>query len=987
MSIETPFPRCISITLLLALLFLLALTTAVHAQLDGRTTGMTYVVAFPDTTTNTRDNRFQDKLDEHVYIFIYSAVDTKVTITGNGYNQTVGPVAGKFKVLDLMNVTQKAPQPIVTDVGQISNGAFRLEAQDPIIVYCFMVTRFGSEAFTPIPVESWGTKYYAAGIRGEIGKDISPAGEFNYNAVSKMFPCEITIVAAFDNTVVSMTPAGKLLDTTWKTTVTLQANQTYQLQSYVDTAHPEAVQPEFAGTLIQSSRPIGVISGNTRAQAEDIQAGLGKNIYKNMMMEWVAPVDQHGREFVYLPTLDGWQITGQPTEKPEEKRPEEWVRVYGTNAQGKQTGGSWLDPANGAAANFTIPPPGKGGYHEDLIAVPAAVYYRTDSAAQAFMNTVAAVKFLGTTGFGSNIGAKYDGVGTFMTEMIPRERWVNFAPYYGAVAPSNMNHYVSVVTDTNSAKKIVFGTKLGQPTGPFNFKTRIKGTNLIWGYQTVNTGLDFYITGWDYAKNQQDTSVRFGGDVRGTRTGHEEYRPGATRKKDEGDPSIASGGTGGDQVLHPSEYEEYLSVAYGYPLASSHIILRPGDSLKIDTSMDCTTLSIHLKALNDSAVGLRSLALERVKNAKLVVTNPVNPKDIIGRSEASFYVTPIDPLQDASATIVITDRTGKTWRLAYTYVAERVDLSPTGKNGDDLYFGILTLDSTAIQRITITNPLPREISIKDLKFVKGTQGFRVLSPTIPPTIILKPGKSMDVQVAITPTIQNRLYEDTLRVIMGCTEVRIKVTGETAYSILSTTDIDFGFVTQGDSATGELRICNTGRGVITFSNPNGDSVITGFGPEFSMSRAAMDSLKAAQLGPGECITLTVTFSGRVPGAYQTELHIWAKSNGGSNAALLRGVIREKPAGVFAPSMAGYSLRQNDPNPSDGSTSIRYSLGSRGHATLEVFNTLGQRVSTLFDGEEEGGEHQARWDAVGMGSGIYYYRLTAGSWSQTRMMVVR
>jgi hypothetical protein len=621
--------------------------------------------------------------------------------------------------------------------------------------------------------------------------------------------------------------------------------------------------------------------------------------------------------------------------------------------------------------------------------VPAAVYYKTDSATQAFMNTVAVVKFLGTTGFGSNVGAKYDGVGTFMTEMTPRERWVNFAPYYGVVAPSALNHYVCVVADTNSAKKIVYGTKLGQPTGPFNFKTRIKGTDLIWGYQTLNTGLDYYITGWDFSKNRQDTSVRFGGDVRGTRTGHEEYRPGATRKKDEGDPSIASeGGAGGDQTLHPSEYEEYLSVAYAYPLASSHsITARPGDSLRIDTSMDCFTLHLHLKALNEDTVGLKSVTLESVKNAKLLFINPLNPGDIITRTEASFDVTPIDLLQDASATIVIKDRTDKTWRVKYLYLAERVDMNPTGKNGDDVDFGRLTLDTTAIRSITITNPLAKDISIKDLAFVKGNQGFRILSPTIPPAVTLKPGKSMVVQVAITPSVQNRLYADTLRIIMSCTDVRIRVAAETAYSVLSTLNIDFGTLMQGDSATGKLRICNAGRGIITFSNPNVDSVITGFGPYFSMSRAAMDSLKSAQLGPGECITLTVTFSGREPGAYQTQLHIWANNDGGSNTALLQGVILEKPAGVDAPDMAGYGLAQNDPNPLDRSTLIRYSLGHRGHATLEVFNTLGQRVATPLDGEVEAGEHAVRWDATGMGSGIYYYRLSSGAWSRTRMMIVR
>jgi hypothetical protein len=990
MSVDTTLPRSASTLFrFLSLFVLLALPSAVHSQhLDERTAGQTYVLAFPDTVTNGRDNRFQDPLDEHLYVFIYSAVDTKVAITGTGYNRTVNCATGKFQVVDLLDPAQSATQPIVTDVGHPSGAVFRLEARDPIVVYSLMVTRFGSEAFTPIPVEFWGNQYYAAGIPGEVGRDISPAGPSSYNATAKMFPCEITIVAADSNTVVSITPAGRLMDTTWKTTVTLQANQVYQLQSYVDTAHPDALQPEFAGTFIQSNKPIGVISGNTRAQAEDIQPGLGKNIYKNMMMEWLAPVDQHGYSFVYMPTMDGNQLTGVPNEKPEEKRPEEWVRIYGTNGQNRQTTGSYTIPYVGSLTNFTIKAPGAKGYLEQRIQVPEGVYFKTDLPAQAFMNTVAAVKFLGTTGSGGNIGAKYDGVGTFMTEMTARELWVKFAPFYAPVAPSGMTHIVSVVADTNSAKRIVFGTKLGQPTGLFNFTRRIKGTDLIWGYQTVTPGLDYYITGWDFARNVPDTNVRFGGDVRGVRVGHEEWQPGATRRKDEGDPSIASGGRGGDQTLQMSVgYEERLSVAYAYPLAPARILLHYGDSLQIDTVRDCTTLHVQLKAVNANPVGLKSTGLQNSRNAKLVFIDPTNPKDLIAKTTARFDVSPIDPLQDASAMVVIKDRTNKTWQFFYSYQAERVDLAPSGKNGDDLDFGYLPLDSSSVTQLTITNPLVRDINIKELKFVQGGEGFRILSPTFPPAVILKPGDSIHVQVEITPTVPNRYYQDTLRIIMECTELRIKVEGETIAPRLSANDLDFGIVAQGSSTNGFLNICNEGGGFISFSNPNGDSVITGFGPYFSVNNSEIQKLKTARLGYGDCIRLGVTFGGSQPGAYQTTLHIWSTISSGGDSVLLRGIIQESVAGVTAPGMAGYGLGQNDPNPFHDATSIEFSIPSAGKVRLEIYDLLGRRVATLVDGTMQRGVHSATWNASGLPPGIYYCRMLAGEWNSSRKMILR
>jgi hypothetical protein len=598
----------VPLALVLGLMCAALSPTPLRAQLDTRASGATYVLAFPDTTTNTYDQRFKNKMEDRIYIYIYSAVDNKVSIQGNGYNRVVNPVAGKFEVVNLTDQTFKAPLPIVTESCAPSKNTFRLEAESPVVVYCYIVTTFGCEAWTPIPVELWGTEYYAATIPGEIGQDVTPGGENNYNAQPKQFPGEITVVASEDNTLISIEPTAPFVDVACQRIVTLNKNEAYQWQSFVDTGKANTLQPDFAGTHITSSKPIGVLSGNTRAQVEDFLSGLAKNIYKDMLMEWIAPVEQHGKEFVYMPTLDGNQLTGAPNEDPEKKRSGEWVRVYGTKKQ--MTRGYYTDPASTARYNFTTDAPtiaGTGGFFFARQGIPAAVYFKTDTQAQAYMNTVAVVQKLGVTGGGSNIGAKFDGFGTYSVELTPREQWVSFAPYIAPIHPANMSHFINVVADTNSAKRIYIGQKLGQPLQPFPFKTKIKGTDLIWGSASVNTGIDFYLIGWDNAKSKPDTSVRFGGFVYGVYKGHEEYRPGVAKKKDDGGSGIASAGGSkkGDQVLHPSEYEEYLAVTYGYPLAPSRIILRPGDSLQIDTTTDCSGMTIKIKALNDNPVGIR----------------------------------------------------------------------------------------------------------------------------------------------------------------------------------------------------------------------------------------------------------------------------------------------------------------------------------------------------------------------------------------------
>lgn len=76
-------------------------------------------------------------------------------------------------------------------------------------------------------------------------------------------------------------------------------------------------------------------------------------------------------------------------------------------------------------------------------------------------------------------------------------------------------------------------------------------------------------------------------------------------------------------------------------------------------------------------------------------------------------------------------------------------------------------------------------------------------------------------------------------------------------------------------------------------------------------------------------------------------------------------------------------QNYPNPS---TTICYGLPSRSHVTLTVFNTLGQQLATLVNGEMEAGYHEVQFDASWPASGVYLYRLQAGSFVETRKLVL-
>ena len=81
-----------------------------------------------------------------------------------------------------------------------------------------------------------------------------------------------------------------------------------------------------------------------------------------------------------------------------------------------------------------------------------------------------------------------------------------------------------------------------------------------------------------------------------------------------------------------------------------------------------------------------------------------------------------------------------------------------------------------------------------------------------------------------------------------------------------------------------------------------------------------------------------------------------------------------------------LEQNYPNPFNPATTVSFSIPSASRVSLEVFNTLGVKVATLVDEEREAGKYSVRWDAGGVSSGVYFYRLHAGKFMQVRKALV-
>ncbi|MCE1187869.1 MAG: T9SS type A sorting domain-containing protein [Ignavibacteria bacterium] len=96
------------------------------------------------------------------------------------------------------------------------------------------------------------------------------------------------------------------------------------------------------------------------------------------------------------------------------------------------------------------------------------------------------------------------------------------------------------------------------------------------------------------------------------------------------------------------------------------------------------------------------------------------------------------------------------------------------------------------------------------------------------------------------------------------------------------------------------------------------------------------------------------------------------------------------GVEEPLLAAkperYELMQNFPNPFNPVTTIRYQLPERAFVTLAVYDITGRKIAELIRGEQGAGRHEVNWNASSMASGVYLYRLEAGTFSQTKKLIL-
>jgi hypothetical protein len=85
-------------------------------------------------------------------------------------------------------------------------------------------------------------------------------------------------------------------------------------------------------------------------------------------------------------------------------------------------------------------------------------------------------------------------------------------------------------------------------------------------------------------------------------------------------------------------------------------------------------------------------------------------------------------------------------------------------------------------------------------------------------------------------------------------------------------------------------------------------------------------------------------------------------------------------------SNYYLMQNFPNPFNPSTLINYSIPEQTHVILKIFDMLGNEIKTLVNKEQYAGNYEVKFNASFLSSGIYFYRLQTGSFTDTKRMIL-
>jgi lysophospholipase L1-like esterase len=290
-----------------------------------------------------------------------------------------------------------------------------------------------------------------------------------------------------------------------------------------------------------------------------------------------------------------------------------------------------------------------------------------------------------------------------------------------------------------------------------------------------------------------------------------------------------------------------------------------------------------------------------------------------------------------------------------------------------LDFGDVTLQTGKPLTVTLSNADLNNGLISNVTSTTGRFSAAPSSGTI------NSSSSLNITVTFTPTSYG-LVKDTLRfngAVSGGTFI-VPVAGRSPVPVLasSVVSLNFGNVNIGEAKILHFTLFNS------TVNPLDLDAIANTNPQFFVEPPS------GVIAPNGSLTVTAMFAPSVTGTVVDTIQVVSNATvspfkipmGGTGGTF---ADESKPAEDFP---ATYALEQNYPNPFNPTTDITFALPRGGHVVLQVLDLLGREIATVADGWQSAGIHRVRFNAEGLSSGIYVYRLRTEEFTATRKMTI-
>jgi len=660
-------------------------------------------------------------------LWLSSKVNTTVTLKaeGIGYETTIALTANTVKIVNL-------PSELVNDESEVARPhGVRLFASDPFSVTVANNWRSSGAVYKALPVELWGKSYRT--LNNFQDRD------------DKMHPGQIMIMAAYDDTKVNI--RAKARTEKGVGTVVLNKGEVFVVLAEVDSLYHHNSKGDLTGSLVESNKPIGVVSGHTKGafpRFEETFHGIRTDMLRNAYVEMLMPTTATGTEFMSAPRklTPNRKFTG-PQEEGELIR---FVATEdGTIVSQMRQDGTGMKQLN---------VPMKAGEYFDILSLVDPGYYKSNKPIIVGQYMKAWLQHFYEADKGeSPLGHVFAGNGE-LTTLTPLHAWPSSAVFY---SPTENNNYVYVTFRTEDVGKLKIDGKLFQTFFGSSIK-EYKGTPYSFANKEVGIG-SHIIEGAQFAAYSY---------------GHWD------------DP------TGG-----------FKNYAYAYPVAVN-ASMPCEDSVLISGDPKCGIINgtAGVLPVESECAALLNLRLDIQQSSNMKLTLPDD--NILGLKETTFMLSVIDMSKPATGIIRATTRSGKFVERTYTYTPEELSADPLAIN-----YGMVGVGDTVKQTITLTNPSKKQTTvIKELKLKFKSKEFVLPNGIFPVTLAPQASRTIEIP-ATSLEVKSGVIVDSLIAVLECrevslTELRLLPIKPQVY----TGDADFGKVPVNSERKLDVLIRNT-----------------------------------------------------------------------------------------------------------------------------------------------------------------------------------